>query len=391
MSIRANDLILKQPKSIGFPYNGRMPETLVHTKLIIPPLRPNLVPRPRLVERLDQGLQPGLKLTLVSAPAGYGKTTSLAQWAHASQSPIAWLSLDQADNDFDRFFRYLVMAWEEVQPGVMESPLGLLLGSLTPDNEAVLAEFTNLANELPDHLVFILDDYHLIQEPSVLQALTFLLDHLPPKLHFVVAGRGEPPLPLARYRARGELQQLGTGDLRFRPEETNVFLKQRIGTDLSPKDIEPLQARLAGWVAGLQLLALAHIRGFVEPAVSGRQRFIADYLRAEVLDELLVLEDGQVIDVANVIWATGFHAEFPWIELPVLGEYEPLHQRGVVPSEPGLYFVGLHYLSAVSSAEIHGVERDAAHIAKQIADRTVDPKATAEASLLTASEVHVSP
>ena len=160
---------------------------------------------------------PHYKLILISAPAGYGKTTLLAQWAQASRFPVAWLSLGEEDNDLERFFRYLLAAWENVQPGVRESPLGLLLGAMAPDREAVLSAFINVANEVPDHMVFVLDDYHLIDDPSIHAALTFLLDHLPPTLHFVLAGRAEPPLPLARYRARQELLELRTEDLHFLP------------------------------------------------------------------------------------------------------------------------------------------------------------------------------
>ena len=187
--------MVEPPLPTVFPYNVDVPESLLQTKLHVLPIRPNLAPRWRLIERLNQGLQPGRKLTLISAPAGYGKTTSLIEWVHSSRSPIGWLSLDRADNDFECFFRYLVTAWEEVQPGVMESPLGILVGTMSPDNEAVLAAFINLASELANHTGFILDDYHLIEEPSIQQALTFLLDHLPAKVHFVLASRGEAPLP----------------------------------------------------------------------------------------------------------------------------------------------------------------------------------------------------
>lgn len=158
----------------------------LRTKALVPPLRPDLLPRPRLIEHLNRGLQPGLKLTLVSAPAGYGKTTCLVQWAHASGTPIGWLSLDRSDNEFERFFRYLVLAWEAVQPAIRESDLDTLLGGLAPDNEAVLAAFINAVEAVPDHTALVLNDYHLITEPSIHQALAFLVDHLPPQLHFIL-------------------------------------------------------------------------------------------------------------------------------------------------------------------------------------------------------------
>jgi LuxR family maltose regulon positive regulatory protein len=232
---------------------------------------------------------PGHKLVVVSAPAGYGKTTCLTQWAGSSSFPIAWLSLGPEDNDFGRFFRYLLAAWEVVQPDVVESPLGALLSGLAPDSEAVLSAFINFANNVPNHTVFVLDDYHLIEDPAIHQALAFLLDHLPPALHFVLAGRGQQPLPLARYRARAELREFGAGDLLFLSQETGEFLNDMMGLDLAPTDIEPLQTQLEGWIAGLQLVALSLRRGLTGPdelVVSGRHRFIADYLVEEVLDHL---------------------------------------------------------------------------------------------------------
>ena len=158
------------------------------------------------------------------APGAVGPCQSL---------PGGWkLSISAEDNDPDRFFRYLLAAWEEVQPGIRDSPLGLLLGAMDPDRDAVLSAFINVASDLPDHLVIILDDHHVIDEPSIHAALNFLLDNLPPTLHFAFAGRREPPLPLARYRARGEVLELGVEDLRFSEEETRAFLKQLSIPDL---------------------------------------------------------------------------------------------------------------------------------------------------------------
>ena len=132
----------------------------------------------------------------------------LAQWAHSSRFSVAWLSISEEDNDLERFLRYLLTAWEEVQPAIREESIGSASRGMLPDSEAVLSAFINAANDIPDHTVFVLDDYHLIEDPSIHQALTFLLDHLPPMLHFVLAGRAEPPLPLARYRARQELLEI---------------------------------------------------------------------------------------------------------------------------------------------------------------------------------------
>ena len=189
-----------------------MDASLLATKLRIPPLPHQAVRRARLIDALERRICES-KLVLISAPAGYGKTTLLAQWARASTLQVAWLSFGEEDNDPDRFLRYLLAAWETVHPGIRDSPLGLLLGALEPDRDAVLSAFMNVANELPDHTVFVLDDTHLIADAAVHEALAFLLDHLPPTLHFVLAGRVEPPLPLARYRARHQLLELRTEDL----------------------------------------------------------------------------------------------------------------------------------------------------------------------------------
>ncbi|MDQ3412316.1 MAG: LuxR C-terminal-related transcriptional regulator, partial [Chloroflexota bacterium] len=258
------------------------------TKLRMPPLTRHLVRRARLVDALERGVR-DYKLVLIATPAGYGKTTLLAEWAHASRFPIAWLSISAEDNDPDRFFRYLLTAWAAVQPAVSESPLGLLLGAMAPDRAAVLAAFINVASEAPDHTVFVLDDYHLIEDASIHQGLAFLLDHLPPTLHVVLAGRGEPPLPLARYRARHELLELRTRDLHFLADEAREFMNRLMGLDLSQDEIAPLHAQLEGWIAGLQLLSLT-LRRHREAAdplnVSGRHRFIADYLSEDVLNHL---------------------------------------------------------------------------------------------------------
>ena len=221
-----------------------MDPILLTTKVRIPTQPPDLMQRPRLIEAVQSGAR-HYKLILLSAPAGYGKTTLLAQWAHASRLPVAWLSLGEDDNEIERFFRYLLAAWGVVQPDVLESPLGILLGAKAPDSEAVLSAFVNQANELREHTVFVLDDYHFIKDKAIHRALTFLLDHLPPKCHFALAGRHEPPLPLARYRARRKLLEFRAEDLSFRPQETRDFLQQRIeSVALDPEEIEALQRQL---------------------------------------------------------------------------------------------------------------------------------------------------
>jgi len=201
---------------------------LLATKLRIPPQPYRVLRRARLLDTLERGI-PHSKLTLLVAPAGYGKTTLLAQWANSSQFPVAWLSISKEDNDLKRFLRYLLTAWEQVQPTIRESPSGLLLDRMFSNSEADLGAFINAANQLPDHTVFILDDYHLIDDPAIHQAMTFLLDQLPPMIHFVVGSRAEPTLPLSRYRARYELLEVRAEDLRFLPDETDDFLNQLMG------------------------------------------------------------------------------------------------------------------------------------------------------------------
>jgi len=265
-----------------------MDPVLLTTKIRIPPSPPTLIPRSHLLNTIAHGIV-DYKLILISAPAGYGKTTLLADWTRASAQPVAWLSLDAADNDVWGFFRYLLAAWDAAQPGLMESQLGTLLSDTSPDLKAVQASFIHTAVTLSAPTVFVLDDFQRIEEPQIHEALRFLLDHLPPTLRFVLASRGEPPLPLARYRARAEVLVLGAEELRFRPEETAVFLNDRMNLQLPSSEIEALQAQLEGWPAGLQLAALTFRQRRLEGGeltVSGRHRFIADYLSEEVLTRL---------------------------------------------------------------------------------------------------------
>jgi LuxR family maltose regulon positive regulatory protein len=265
-----------------------MNSVLLTSKARIPPIHQHLVRRARLIEALEHGSL-HYKLILLSAPAGYGKTALLSQWAHTSQSRIAWLSISKEDNKFERCFRYLLAAWEQFQPIVLESPLGLLLRGKAPAREAVLSAFINTASEVSMPTVFILDDYHLIEDQVIHEALTFLIDHLPPMVHFVLASRGEPPLPIARYRAHGEMLELGGIDLRFLPEETSHYLTKSMGISLNIEEIGRLQTETEGWIAGIQLAALSLKQRSTwpgKPVVSGRQRFIADYLREDVLAHL---------------------------------------------------------------------------------------------------------
>ena len=204
-----------------------MSTPLLATKLYLPPLRPNVVLRPRLVERLHAGLH--RKLTLISAPAGFGKTTLLSAWVAGCARPTAWLSLDAGDADPTRFLLYLVAALQTVAPTIGEGILRVLQSPQPPPIDAILTALLNDIAALPDPFILVLDDYHAIDAQPVDQALTFLVEHLPPQLHLVIATREDPPLPLARFRARGQLTELRATDLRFTPAEAADFLNHVMG------------------------------------------------------------------------------------------------------------------------------------------------------------------
>ena len=274
-------------------------EVLLATKLHLPRPRPGFVPRPRLVSRLDEGLDRGL--VLVCAPAGYGKTVALADWARRSGRPVAWLSLDAGDNDPVRFWRYVVAAVGPARPGVAGRLLPLF-GPPPPSSfdGPVTALINELAAQPGDgEAVLILDDYHLIDAGPVHGSLSLLLEHLPPGLQVVLASRSEPPLPLGRLRARGQLAEVRGAELRFTADEAAALLQQAAegaGTALSDADVAALTARTEGWAAGLQLAGLS-LRGQADPAgfvaaFSGSHRYVLDYLAGEVLDHL----DGQMRD-----------------------------------------------------------------------------------------------
>jgi LuxR family maltose regulon positive regulatory protein len=276
-----------------------MSAALLATKLVIPPLRPRerVVSRPRLIERLNEGRRLGCPLTLISAPAGFGKTTVITEWLHAHETkwPAAWLSLDEEDNDPARFFSYFIAAIETVHPEVGADALTLLQSPQPPALNSVLALLINsLANLLGDPrspreqpLVLVLDDYHVIDDQAIHDALTFLLEHQPPHVHLIITSRVDPPLPLARLRARGHLNELRVADLRFAPDEAADFLTSAIGLSLSGEHIAALASRTEGCIAGLQLAALSmqdreDIPDFIA-ALTGSQHFILDYLVEEVL------------------------------------------------------------------------------------------------------------
>src|SRR5215207_7074062 len=259
-------------------------DVLLATKLHVPQPRPGFLPRPRLLQRLAEAT--ARELVLVCTPAGFGKTSLLADWARAGQPRVVWLSLDPGDNDPARFWRYVAAALDPACAGVAEQVAALLRGPQPPLQAVVTALVNALAAE-PDRVVLVLDDYHLIEAAAVHDSLTLLLERQPMQLRLVLAGRADPPLPLARLRARGQLVELRAAELRFTLEETAALLREATGRELPAASVAALAARTEGWVAGLQLAALS-LQGRSDPAelvatFSGSHRYVLDFLTEEVL------------------------------------------------------------------------------------------------------------
>jgi LuxR family maltose regulon positive regulatory protein len=284
-----------------------VPESLLQTKLYTPPLRPNLVSRPRLIERLNQGLAVDKKLTLISAPAGFGKTTLITEWRYripdsagsqsACQDPkFGWLSLDEGENDPVQFLGYLLSALQKIIPGIGETALASLSSPQPPPTAAVLTPVVNKIAALGEAgalssccYMLVIDDYHVVQEQATHDILQFFLDHLPPPLHLAICSRSDLPWSLSRLRANDQITELRSADLRFTLEETTDFLNQVMGLGLSVADLAALEDRTEGWIAGLQLAALS-MQGLDEgdrhdfvSDFTGSSRYIVDYLLDEVL------------------------------------------------------------------------------------------------------------
>ena len=281
-------------------------EQLLATKLHIPSTRPELVRRPRLIDRLNAGL--GCKLTLISGPDGFGKTTLLAEWLQGfrldanvenqTAKKITWLSLDEGDNEIARFLTYFIASLNQAEG--IDAPFGkealkMLQSSQLPPTKMILTSLINQFAEITDQFIFVLDDYHLVESQPVHLAVTFLLEHLPPSWHLIIATREDPPLPLSRLRVRGQLTELRAVDLQFTSPEAVEFLNQAMGLNLSEQDIIVLESRTEGWIAGLQLAALA-MQGAVSAqgqkeastfikSFTGSHRFVLDYLIEEVIQQ----------------------------------------------------------------------------------------------------------
>ena len=258
---------------------------LLRTKFFVPPIRSSQIARPRLSDLIDEGLDRAL--ILVSAPAGYGKTTLVSSWLKEKKIPFAWLSLDSGDNDPIRFLQYLIAAMAPFAPDVEAEAPGMLQGIQPAQFETVINLLVNELASIPDPIFLVLDDLHLIQTETVLKILAFLLDHLPPQMHLALITRIDPPLPLARLRARNRLTEIRADQLRFTRDEIAAFLNDVMELMLSADDLSAIEKRTEGWIAGLQLAALSmqsskDIHGFVS-AFTGSHHYVMDYLVEEVL------------------------------------------------------------------------------------------------------------
>jgi LuxR family maltose regulon positive regulatory protein len=262
-----------------------MATPLLQTKLFIPQSRPGLVQRPRIIDKLNEGLQRGL--TLISAPAGFGKSTILTEWVGAIGHQVTWLSIDDGDNDLKRFFVYFILAIQKINPSLGEDVLPVLQAADNPQTEHLLTILINDIAATDEEITLVLDDYHLIENQDIHNGLKFLIDHIPPNLHLVIASRVDPPIPLTRLRARDQITEIRSRDLRFNQTETETYLNEHMGLDLATEDISALHKRTEGWITGLHLAALSmqdrNDKHEFITAFSGGHHYIIDYLVSEVL------------------------------------------------------------------------------------------------------------
>jgi LuxR family maltose regulon positive regulatory protein len=287
--------ILSVRSAFGLPGLIDVTIPLLKTKLYIPPGRPDLVSRPRLVERLEESVRLGCKLTIVCAPAGFGKTTLLSEWIAGcrTQARFAWVSLDEGDNDATLFWCYVITALQTLEPTIGQAALGALVEQERPPS--LVSLLISLVNDvstltIDKHpYILVLDDYHILRTESIHEGLDYLLAHLPPNLRLVIASREDPPLSLSLLRGRGYLHEIRAIDLRFIPEEAGEFLNAVMGLALSENEIAALENRTEGWIAGLQMAAFS-LKGQNDPEVhdfvstfTGDDRFVADYLLDQVL------------------------------------------------------------------------------------------------------------
>lgn len=265
-----------------------MNSPILKTKLLIPPLQPQLVSRPRLSQTIDQALQTGIRFVLIAAPAGFGKTTAICSWVQQNHRQAAWVSLDENDNDPTVFWAYVIAALQTTWPDFGAAIEAKLAAALPSSMESILPELVNELLELAEPVILVLDDYHLISNQEIHAGLAFLLNHQPPQFHLVIATRADPPLPIPRLRAHRVLIELRAEELRFTTREAGILLNEIMGLGLTAEDIDLLERRTEGWGVGL-VLAAQSMQGMSDKHkfiadFSGSHHFVLEYLIEEVLD-----------------------------------------------------------------------------------------------------------
>ncbi|MDG0795159.1 hypothetical protein OMP38_33290 [Cohnella ginsengisoli] len=300
-----------------------------------PHVRNALVPRPRLTHKLDEGLR--AKLTLISAPAGYGKTTALSEWARQCGILVAWLSLDIQDDEWFSFWSSVTAAIQKRVPGYARKIWPLLEkgpSASSVSSEPAISAMLNELNLLPEALAIVLDDYHAIEHPAIQKSLGYMLEHLPPHIHLYIASRNDLAFPTARLMTKGEMQRISVRDMRFRPEEGLVFFRNTAGLSLSREQVAELYDQTEGWVSGLQLAALTlkssdniaeSIRQF-----NGHQHHISDYLLEEVFSRLS--------EEMRAFFAPDVYSK-PYGSLPMSSRYGTIEQPGVPGEVRAVEFV----------------------------------------------------
>jgi LuxR family maltose regulon positive regulatory protein len=261
---------------------------ILRTKLFIPPTRKELVHRQRLLNRLSQGME--RKLTLVSGPAGFGKTTLLSTWVTELQHPVGWISLDGADNDWNRFVTFLIQGLQTISDGIANDIIEMFSSAKSQESDAIITYLINQIAEIQTPFWLVLDDYHVITAGNIHELMQVILENQPSQMHLVISTRSDPPWPMARWRARGEMAEIRTQDLRFSLDEAALFLNETKGLGLSQQYVKQLEARTEGWAAGLQMAALSlqnreDVSGFIQ-IFTGSHRFVFDYLLDEVFQGL---------------------------------------------------------------------------------------------------------
>jgi ATP/maltotriose-dependent transcriptional regulator MalT len=275
-----------------------LPETILRTKFFLPPTHRHLITRPRILNKLDDTFRPETRLTLLCAPAGFGKTTVVTEWLNriksdhssltgGSEVKFSWITFDEADNDPIHFWRYIITAMQCIDPHLGESIQPVLYAPIQPPFRTLLGKLVNDILSVGIEFILVWDDYHYVENEFIHESVNLFIDNLPPLVHLVITTRSDPPLQLARRRARGELCELRGADLRFTQDEASHYIKKIINLELSAEDISILEARTEGWIAGLQMAAIS-MQGVEDPhtfvtAFRGDDRYIADYLMEEVL------------------------------------------------------------------------------------------------------------